>query len=441
MPGVAGLSAQLLLVRRLARPPDQLAGHEHVEQLQGVVGGGDLQPAHRCQQRRDLAAVRVPAQLRGLRRHPVPGQLDHPPRRHRRDVGLTHAQPRDLGNPVQGQHHAPPGRAAHAAAPQVQLRAPPALRNLQDRLQGASLPGSHRRGQGVVQPVLGRLAHGGHQLHQRGHAGQQHLAFPKPRHRGVEQRPGAVPGRPRLIIQPLHQARLSRGERGEAVHPGDLPLMLQPGLVPLGVALHTRRISHPELRCNIVQHRWRHIQRIAEERPHMTDRDQLQREPQPVVITTPLRDKIPGPRRRGRRTAPVPPDPEARPRTGHTPRVAHPSRIWSARAINVRHIHPLAPDFRPLVLMGLDGGDDPQDVLPSRRRTLGRSTFPPGEGDQRSVAASERMGPVVRDPSRLPHRWRRGSRCSRRSRGCRARVQGGSAQPLSLAMILIRSPV
>jgi len=69
----------------------------------------------------DLAAVRVPAQLRGLRRDPVPGQLDHPPRRHRRDAGLTHAQPGDLGDPVQGQHHALPGRAALAAAPQVQL--------------------------------------------------------------------------------------------------------------------------------------------------------------------------------------------------------------------------------------------------------------------------------------------------------------------------------
>jgi len=69
--------------------------------------------------------------------------------------------------------------------------------------------------------------------------------------------------------------------------------MLQPGLVPLGVALHTRRISHPELRCDIVQHHQRHIQRIAQERPHMTNRDQLQREPEPVVITTPRRDKIP----------------------------------------------------------------------------------------------------------------------------------------------------
>jgi hypothetical protein len=69
--------------------------------------------------------------------------------------------------------------------------------------------------------------------------------------------------------------------------------MLQPGLVPLGVALHTRRISHPDLRCDIVQHHRRHIQRIAQERPHMTNRDQLQREPQPAVITTPLRDKIP----------------------------------------------------------------------------------------------------------------------------------------------------
>ena len=44
---------------------------------------------------------------------------------------------------------------------------------------------------------------------------------------------------------------------------------------------------------DVAQHRQRHVQRIGQERPHMANRDQLQREPQPVVITTPLRDKIP----------------------------------------------------------------------------------------------------------------------------------------------------
>jgi hypothetical protein len=149
--------------------------------------------------------------------------------------------------------------------------------------------------------------------------------------------------------------------------------MLQPGLVPLGVALHTRRISHPELRCDIAQHRQRHIQRIAQERPHMTNRDQLQREPPPAVITTPLRDKIP---------VRVVEEKEplqhrliqgARPRTGHTLQVAHPSGIWSARAINVRNIHPLAPDFRPLVLMGRDEVASLRHHLThSRRRAANR---------------------------------------------------------------------
>ena len=41
----------------------------------------------------------------------------------------------------------------------------------------------------------------------------------------------------------------------------------------------------------MVQHHQRHIQRIAQERPHMTH--QLKREAEPVVITTPLRDEIP----------------------------------------------------------------------------------------------------------------------------------------------------
>jgi hypothetical protein len=52
----------------------------------GQIQGQPSQPAHRCQQRRD--------------------------------VGFTHAQPGDLGDPVQGQHHALPGRAALTAAPE-----------------------------------------------------------------------------------------------------------------------------------------------------------------------------------------------------------------------------------------------------------------------------------------------------------------------------------
>jgi hypothetical protein len=65
----------------------------------------------------------------------------------------------------------------------------------------------------------------------------------------------------------------------------------------------------------------------------------------------------PGPHRQGRRTAPAPPDPEDQPRTGHMP-PAHPSGIWPARAITIRHIPPaslalgLKPGFRPLVLTG-----------------------------------------------------------------------------------------
>src|SRR5271166_4734579 len=77
-----------------------------------------------------------------------------------------------------------------------------------------------------------------------------------------------------------------------------------------------------------------------------------------AMITTPRRDKIPVrvvkeeeplQHRLIRRIRRVP---------GHTSRVAHPSGIWPARAINIRHIPPAslalgsAPDFRPLVLTG-----------------------------------------------------------------------------------------
>jgi serine/threonine protein kinase len=48
-----------------------------------------------------------------------------------------------------------------------------------------------------------------------------------------------------------------------------------------------------DLRRDVIQHRQRHIQRIRQERPQPPHRDQLQSEPEPVVITTPLRDQIP----------------------------------------------------------------------------------------------------------------------------------------------------
>jgi hypothetical protein len=69
--------------------------------------------------------------------------------------------------------------------------------------------------------------------------------------------------------------------------------MLQPGLLPLGVPLRTRRIDHLDPRRDVIQHHQRHIQRIRQERPQPPHRDQLQSEPEPVVVTTPLRDQIP----------------------------------------------------------------------------------------------------------------------------------------------------
>jgi hypothetical protein len=69
--------------------------------------------------------------------------------------------------------------------------------------------------------------------------------------------------------------------------------MLQRGLLPLGVALHARWIRHPELLRDVVQHHRRHIEWRGQKRPQVTNRHQLQREPQPGRITTTLRDDVP----------------------------------------------------------------------------------------------------------------------------------------------------
>lgn len=63
--------------------------------------------------------------------------------------------------------------------------------------------------------------------------------------------------------------------------------MLQPGLLPLGVGLHTRGIRHPDLSRDVIHRRDRHInQRVDQERAQRPYRAQLQTEPEPIVITT-----------------------------------------------------------------------------------------------------------------------------------------------------------
>ena len=73
----------------------------------------------------------------------------------------------------------------------------------------------------------------------------------------------------------------------------DLPRVIKTGLVPLGVALHTRRVSNLQLGGDHVHNLGRHRQRIGQETTQIPDGHQLQREPelrpQPTVaINQPL---------------------------------------------------------------------------------------------------------------------------------------------------------
>ena len=60
--------------------------------------------------------------------------------------------------------------------------------------------------------------------------------------------------------------------------------MVEPGLGPLGVPLHLRRVSDPELLSDEVQNHHRNIQRILQERPHRADRHELKAEPELHVL-------------------------------------------------------------------------------------------------------------------------------------------------------------
>lgn len=170
--------------------------------------------------------------------------------------------------------------------PQIQLRAPLALRHLQNRLQRPSLLRSDRTGQSVEQSLFRRLARGRDPLRQRCQPGQQYRAGPQPRDRGDKQGLRPLPTGPRPRIQPLSQLGIGRSERGIPVALADLPLMLQPRLLPLPVPLQTRRIRHPHLARHIIDHHTRRLQHIGREQPQMTHPHQQQREPEPVVITT-----------------------------------------------------------------------------------------------------------------------------------------------------------
>lgn len=149
-------------LRGLICPPDQLVGHEYVEQFQGIVGGANFQPPHRGQKCGDLLLVR---QTVKLGRRLVPAllrQSDQPPLGHPAHIHLAQVQPSDLRYSVQGHDHAAPGRVLPRFAPHLQLRPTATLGHLQQFLQLKGLLAGHRPRQGGVQPGLRLLTDAGH---------------------------------------------------------------------------------------------------------------------------------------------------------------------------------------------------------------------------------------------------------------------------------------
>jgi len=69
--------------------------------------------------------------------------------------------------------------------------------------------------------------------------------------------------------------------------------MLPPGIGPLDVGLHTRRIGDPQLTRQLIQDHRRHVQRIIQERAQEPHRRQPQRKPKTTRIAPTLRDELP----------------------------------------------------------------------------------------------------------------------------------------------------
>jgi hypothetical protein len=94
-------------------------------------------------------------------------------------------------------------------------------------------------------------------------------------------------------VQLRGQLNLARGEIAQSEGLLDLPHVIQPGLLPLGVALHTRRVRDPQLPGDHVHNLSRHRQRISQETAQIPDGHQLQRKPEPrprapMTINAPL---------------------------------------------------------------------------------------------------------------------------------------------------------
>ncbi len=291
--GEAEIAAQLLLVGLPLGPADQFGGHQHVQQLQGVVGRSGFQVGHRRHQRGQAAGRAVAVQQGRLGAYPVAGQLHQAPLRYLLQVQRADAHGPDLRDPFQRLHHGRSRNPGRPLPPALQVTHPGALGDHQHPVQPLPLLGRRQSGQCVPQPLRGLVPDPGHQARQRRHPRQEHIALSEPHDRVGEDRHGAIPSRPAPGVDPRHQSRLGIGELAQVVPVPDLPRVLEACLSPLGVALHARRVRHLQLAGQVVDHCPWHVQRIGQERAQVAGRGQLESEAEAVVVAPSSRHQRP----------------------------------------------------------------------------------------------------------------------------------------------------
>ena len=114
----------------------------------------------------------------------------------------------------------------------------------------------------------------------------------QPQHRPVKQRPRPLLDRPDTRSQKLAQLDLLDAQLPIAALTANLPLMLVRGLRSLRVGSETQRVRDLELLSDERRDARRNRRRIlAQERTQHPHRPPLDREPQPVLVSTLLGDQ------------------------------------------------------------------------------------------------------------------------------------------------------
>ena len=117
--------------------------------------------------------------------------------------------------------------------------------------------------------------------------------FDQPGGGQVEEQAGPLGAEPGAGVEPADQAEVLRlvGEVAVAVPPPDLARVLAVRGRAVQVSREAGRVRDPQLATQMGHHAGRDIGRVGEEGAQEPDRDQLQREAQPVLVPTALGDQ------------------------------------------------------------------------------------------------------------------------------------------------------